>query len=180
MKTIQDLFHKFYDPITPVSFDINEYYTIVITCLTVGLAIFLHKKHRKMMFSEALTLFLYNVYVTSLFEFILAIKPIDLYDTLDRNYGEIYDFFLQAVTYPCTIFIFMHFFLTWKMSKIPFILLGTATLVLMEWISEHYFSLFTYKGWKLIYSIPFYMFILTINVYFISWIHKKYIWGCNT
>ncbi|WP_134686409.1 hypothetical protein [Brevibacillus migulae] len=169
--------HKFYDPLTPVVFDKNEWAVIVIFFLTEGTATYLHTKHRVMRTAEGLALILFNVYFTSLLEFILATKPVDLYDTIDRNYGELFDLPLEMVTYPVTMYIFMHVFLAWSLKKRHIVLLGAALLLILEWITMHFFSLFTYKGWNLMYSYFFYMFVLTINVNLTEWLHKRVVTG---
>ncbi|WP_248930205.1 hypothetical protein [Paenibacillus hamazuiensis] len=173
METALELFHKFYDPIKPVVFDKNEWAVIAIATITEGSAIYIYAKHRIMRLSEGLALILFNVYLTSLLEFILATRPVDLYDTIDRDSGELFDFPLELVSYPVAMYIAMHFFLSWKIKKRYFVLLVAPVLCALEWICLRYFSLFTYKSWNLMLSFLFYIGVLTLNVNMISWIHHK-------
>lgn len=175
MNNIYEIWHRFIDPIKPGSFDENEWYSLFITCLTVGTAIYLHKKHQTILSSEAFVIIFLNIYFATAGDYFLAAKPIDLYDTLDRNSGEFFDLIIQGFTYPTTLYIFMHVYFVWRMSKIWFILLGAVVLTILDWVSMHYFHLFTYKAWKIYYSYPFYILVLTLNLNLHSWIRKRYL-----
>lgn len=104
----------------------------------------------------------------------MAVKPIDLYDTIDRNSGELFDLMIHGLVYPSTLYIFMHFYFVWGIRKIWFVLIGAAVLTLLDWVSTQYFHLFTYKAWKIHYSYPFYILVLTVNLNLHSWIRKRY------
>ncbi|KRE48437.1 hypothetical protein [Paenibacillus sp. Soil724D2] len=170
---MQRWFEMFYGPISPVAFDKNEWFTIAIFFLSVGAAIYLLKKHPIMKKSEIIFVILFNVYFSSLGEYVLAVKPTDLYDTIDRNCGELFDIPLQVIVYPTTIYILLHIFVMFKLRKLNFILLGSMALTLMEWVSEHYFSMYKYKGWAIYYSYLFYIFTLAINMYSLGWFNKQ-------
>ncbi|NRD79133.1 hypothetical protein HPT25_17380 [Bacillus sp. BRMEA1] len=173
MSNLKEILYKIFQAIQPKSFDKNEWFILFITCLTVGVVIYLHKKHGKMKISEQIFIFLFNFYLASFGDYLLATKPIDLYDTIDRNKVEFFDILLEVIVYPATMTIFMHLFVLFKMKKFSFIILGTCVLILLEWIAETWFSTYSYKKWKLIYSVPFYGIVLTVNVYLLSWIQKK-------
>lgn len=164
---------QYFDPLRPVPFDKNEWYAIAITLLTVGIAVFLHIKKRRILWSETCFIIFWNLYLAT-FDYFLAVKPVDLYDTVDHDSFEFFDYPVHFMTYPATLYILVHVYLLTKMSNVPFILITTAALTLGEFISEHYFHLFTYRGWKLILSIPVYMFVMGSNVYIFDWIHKRY------
>lgn len=174
MNNIDELWHSFIDPITPNSLDENEWYSLFITCLTVGIVIYLHKKHQKILLSEALVIVFLNIYFAVSGDHLLAVKPVDLYDTIDHDSGEMFDLMIHGFTYPATLYIFMHFYFVWGISKIWFVPIGAAVLTILDWVSMQYFHLFTYKAWKIYYSYPFYILVLTLNLNLHSWIRKRY------
>lgn len=171
---MNNLFYSIFSPLKPVQFDENEWCIIAITVLSVGTAGFLHIKKRRILWSETWFIVFWNLYFSALIDYFLAIKPIDLYDTVDHDSVEIFDIPIHFMTYPATLYILMYLYLVLKMRKFTFMILTTIALTLGEFVTEHYFHLFTYRGWRLIYSVPVYVLVMSSNVYFFDWIHKHY------
>jgi hypothetical protein len=170
-----EIFHKIYDPISPKQFDENEWW-ILFLCFLMGFAVFyLHKKCRLIATTELLLIFLFNTYFGDLGDYVLAMPPVDLYDTVDLNSGEFFDILLHAFVYPCTMYVLLHFYLLLNPKKSFYIVLCAAILTFLEWISIHFFHLFTYKGWNLIFSFIFYLGVMTLNLLILTGARKKVI-----
>jgi hypothetical protein len=174
MDNIIEIFHKIYDPISPKHFDKNEWW-IICLCFLMGFAVFyLHKKCRLIATSELLLIFLFNTYFGELGDYVLAMPPVDLYDTVDLDSGEFFDIPLHAVVYPCTIYVALHFYLLLNPKKSYYIVFWASILIFFEWISVHFFHLFTYKGWNLIFSFLFYLVVMTLNLLLLTRARKSF------
>ncbi|OZM58098.1 hypothetical protein CIB95_00530 [Lottiidibacillus patelloidae] len=167
------LFRKIYEPISPKQFDANEWWIIFITSMVVLIIIFLHKKYRKISLSELLFIFLFNIYYASVGDYVLAVKPVDLYDTVDRNSGELFDMPLHIITYPGVLYIFLFYFLVKRPKKTTFVFICAALLTFFEWVSVEFFHLFLYKGWNLFLSFPFYAIVVYLNLAAFLYIHTR-------
>lgn len=174
MSYMLELWHRLVDPIKPDPFDKNEWYALTITLLTVGMVIYLHSRRRIILTSESLVIAFFNIYFAAMGDYLLAVKPIDLYDTLDHDSGEFFDLIVHSLTYPATVYIFLYCYFAWRMRKLTFVILGAGVLTILDAVSTYWFDLFTYKGWHIYYSYPFYMMVLSINLALITWVRHRY------
>jgi hypothetical protein len=174
MDKITSIFLKIYEPISPKQFDANEWWTLFITFLVLFTVFYLHRKHQRIYLSSLIFIFLFNIYYASLGDYVLAVKPIDLYDTVDRDSGEIFDIPLHMLVYPGVIYIFQHYFLWKQPRKVPYYIICGLILTLLEWLSVHFFHLFLYKEWKLVFSIPFYIIVMVINLKLFLYVHYRF------
>ncbi|MGD6830850.1 hypothetical protein ACQCT5_01715 [Sutcliffiella halmapala] len=163
---MKEIYENAIKPMLPKNFDENEWFTIAITIIILISIYYITKKNRELLWSEIIGISLFNLQLTTMGDYFLAMPPYDFYDTVDRNSGELMDIFLQNIVYPGTVLIIMHFYKKTSPNKIVFILVGVVILSGLEAIGVYIFHLFTYKSWKFFYSIIFYFFVMTLNVFF--------------
>ncbi|UJF35685.1 hypothetical protein [Paenibacillus hexagrammi] len=154
-------------PLLPVRFDTNEIYTIVIFLLMASLLKLIPRRMEPSMFYF---LYTFNIYLTVMGDYFLAGNPLNLYDTLDRNSGELFDFILHLFVYPMTMLIVLSIYSNGypsyfkKWGTAVFIVLSSLFLVGLEWISAEYFDLYTYYNWKFWYSYMVYLITVSLNI----------------
>lgn len=159
-------------PMLPLKFDENEWFILAITILVSISVYYITVKNRRFLWSEIICISLFNLQLTTLGDYFLAMPPYDFYDTVDRNSGEIADVFLQNIVYPGTILFFMHCYKRLTPHKLVFILISTVLLSIFETISVNIFSLFTYKSWRPYYSVIFYFLVMISNVVYFEKLNK--------
>ncbi|WP_413306232.1 hypothetical protein AA0X95_05360 [Bacillus sp. 1P10SD] len=174
MDNVVETLLKIYDPISPKHFDKNEWWIICLFFFIGYVVFYLHKKSRLIATSELILIFLFNIYFASIGDYVLAMDPVDLYDTVDLNSGELFDIPLHIVVYPGTIYIVLHSYLLLSPKKSHFIVFWALLLSLLEWISTHFFHLYTYKGWNLIFSFLFYVVVITVNLLLLTGVRKSF------
>ncbi len=152
------------EPMTPETFDKNEVYVIAIMLFIWMLFFIIHKKQRRLLLTEIVCIYIFNVLFATVGDRILAEPPLDFYDTLDYGHGEFFDIILQLCVYPLPILILIHYYRKYKPSIVIYTLLCACILSGLEWISVHYFNLFQYKEWNTRYSFIFYNFAVLTNI----------------
>lgn len=162
---MRNIYEDAIQPILPKQFDENEWFTLAITVIVCVCVYYVTVKHRTFLWTEMICISLFNLQLTTIGDYFLAMPPYDFYDTVDRNSGEAADILLQNLVYPGFVLFLMHVYKTFKPNKVWFIVGCSILLIVLEAISV-YFHLFTYKGWKLYYSGLFYTMIMWINVVF--------------
>ncbi|MCG1022521.1 CBO0543 family protein [Sutcliffiella horikoshii] len=160
-----------FTPISPKNFDENEVFTILISLLVIGVLWYLHTHYRTLTNTELASVYLFNLFLTTTLEALLAEHPLDFYDTMDYAHAEIFDVLLQTIPYPATIVIAMHFYAKFRPSTIGYIIGWALILTSLEWISL-LFNLFQYNEWTLLYSCMFYACIMTLNTLFFNKVRK--------
>ncbi|KMJ57985.1 hypothetical protein AB685_14255 [Bacillus sp. LL01] len=158
-------------PISPKNFDENEVFTILISILVIAVLWYLHTHCRTLTNTEMVSVYLFNLFLTTTLESLLAEHPLDFYDTMDYAHAEIFDVILQTFPYPATIVIAIHFYAKFRPSTIAYVIGWALILIFLEWISL-FFNLFQYREWTLIYSFMFYAFIMALNTFFFNKIRK--------
>jgi hypothetical protein len=109
---------------------------------------------------------LFNVFLGQTVDYIIAVPPYDLYDVNDRPNYEIFDFILYFLLYPPTAYLVIYFYNKWRIKGLYVIayIVGCAILTVgLEWVA-HFFHVFTYKNWILIYSFPVYFAVYGLNI----------------
>ncbi|KUP09909.1 hypothetical protein Q73_00595 [Bacillus coahuilensis m2-6] len=172
MSEFFDWFVHLIEPLLPKKFDRNEGFTIFITILICGWGYILMKVRRTLNRVEVVGVLLFNLLYTTVGDYFLAMPPYDYYDTVDRNSGEFSDILLQNLVYPTTLFILIHYYVRYTINKVGFIIGGTLILTMLEWVSVHYFNLFTYKQWNLGLSSLFYFGVMVLNILFYTLFHR--------
>jgi hypothetical protein len=159
-------------PLIPKHFDKNELYVIGILLLVWGLFYAFHKRERILSKTEIISILVFNQLFATVGDRLLAEPPLDFYDTLDYAHGEFFDSLLQVAVYPVPILIFIHFYYKYKPRKVCFLILCAVILSFLEWVSVTFFNLYQYKEWNTVYSFIFYLFAMTVNLYFSHLINK--------
>ena len=94
-------------PLLPIKFDQNEWFLIIFSIVFLLAYILIPKRLKQ---SEILFIFLLNLSFASFFDYFLAIKPYDFYDTVDKNSGEFGDILLQFFLYPITMYFIITYY----------------------------------------------------------------------
>ncbi|TVX98575.1 hypothetical protein [Paenibacillus cremeus] len=160
----------------PIKFDENEWFIIVSLILVLIPSLLLPNR-----FSPLTVIFmmLFNVFLGQTTDYILAVPPYDLYDVNDRPDYEIFDFILYFLLYPPAAYLVIYLYSKWTIKGlyiIPYIVGSAALSVGLESVA-HIFHVFTYKGWKLIYSFAVYHAVWSLNIlmlHFVQSFIKKY------
>lgn len=147
----------------PIRFDLNEWFIIFATIITLVPTLLLPRR-----FSPAMTLFIltYNLYISHTADYLLGFPPYDLYDVNDSPKYEIFDFVLYSITYPPVTYLFLYLYDRWKWSGFRLIIyiMGCSILTTgMEWLAD-LAHVYAYKGWRLSYSFLVYIGVYTVNI----------------
>jgi hypothetical protein len=156
----------------PQEFDSNEW--VILIALIVGYgAIFMMPK--RIPLSHTLLVMSFSIAIVKATDHILGAPPLDLYDFNDTSKYDFFDF-LTWILYPVFGYFFVYLYETWAIKgSLNFIyIFGWSWFsFFFEWWTLE-MNVFTYKGWKLAYSYPFYLFILSVYLLFYKFI-KNYI-----
>jgi len=144
-------------------FDVNEWFLTGITVLEIIL--FLGLRKRFSLLTKVIVLG-FNFFLSQAVDFVIAVKPLDLYDVNDTPDYEWVDFMLYVLTYPIEAYITMVVYDRWQpkgWSKVGFIW-GMAFLTLgFEGVAV-WFGVYKYKGWNLYYSLLVYAIVYWLNI----------------
>jgi hypothetical protein len=150
----------------PVRFDANEWYTIIFIALSLIISLMLPKRFPTVF---TLNIILFVACLAKFTDFLLAAGiPFDFYDYSDTPKLDWYDEYLQLVLYPLVGYLFMYIYDIWlqeEYSKLLFIALCTFSSAVFEWLALKA-HVFTYKGWRMAYSIPCYVTLMTMYIIF--------------
>ncbi|TXC81586.1 hypothetical protein FS935_22045 [Metabacillus litoralis] len=163
--------YEILEPILPRKFDENEWFTIFITILVLSVFTYLHKRYNTLLTTEIIAILLFNLLYTTVGDYFLAMEPYDLYDTVDHDSGELMDILLQTIVYPFTLLILMNYYAEKSLNNLLYIMFGAGLLLGLEWVGTEFFNLFTYKKWKLWYSLIFYIPVMISNIFFYNKFH---------
>jgi hypothetical protein len=159
------------NPLLPKTFDENELFTIFISILVLVFFLILHLRYRALRYIEMFSLFLFNLLLITIVESTLAEPPIDLYDTLDYAYAELFDIVLQVIVYPIQMMILIYTLAIKEMNLFKFIIICAIILTVLELISLQ-FNLFEFKKWNSMYSLLFYCLAVSVNVMYFKKIRQ--------
>lgn len=147
----------------PEKFDKNEWFILIAGILMMILFLF---TDRRISVLEIVVIWVINWFMAEAADFSIAIPPFDLYDFNDSPKYEYFDFFLFVVLYPCTAYLFIHYYDKWNLkgkSLIIYVFIYSLLTVGLEALAS-VFDVFTYKGWHLIFSFPVYLVVYIINI----------------
>lgn len=140
----------------PESFDFNEW--VVIAQCAVLLGVFI-RLPRRLPRSATLVIWVFCMYLVRQIDFTIAVKPLNYYDWMDRTQYEIFDALMYLLVYPIFGYLYVHLLDKHQFRGLRFVLyvLGwTLFSTVYEWINV-VSQVLNYKGWKLLYSPPFYL-----------------------
>jgi hypothetical protein len=161
-------------PFFPQRFDENEWFVCCTSCFLL-LAIWCIQKYvRKLDKIEFVFVMLFNIFLAVLIDDLISMPPFDWYDTGDRPYPASDDVLLHWLIYPGWIFILIHFYRVFKPRHIwwgVYLLASALITTLLDAFSTR-FHVITYKTWLPVYSFCFYAFVMFINVWSLSKVHR--------
>jgi hypothetical protein len=150
--------------ILPQRFDLNEWF-IVIT-LIVAYTVILRLPQR---FPHTVTILIYLLSLTleKTTDLVFEYPPYNLYYLNDVREYELFDF-LVCFLYPASGYLMLYFYEKWNIYGI------SIFLYIMSWsiIAVGFEGLcalagvFKYQGWKLMYSFPNYLIVISLYVMF--------------
>jgi len=138
-----------------VTFDWNEWFFILSTCLAFILFLPIRKYFSPVMVTIIWT---YNIALVSTIDYFLLATPFKLYIFGDNSSYELSGALFHLFMYPIASLLFLFIYDKWKLygtKTFWYILFWTGFAVLFEWVCVKNHAL-TYTGWKLYYSIPTY------------------------
>ncbi|WP_052488045.1 hypothetical protein [Gordoniibacillus kamchatkensis] len=158
----------------PIKFDMNEWLVTGVSIVLIALFILLPKR-----FPSRVTIFIlmFNSYLGRYVDTLLFFYPLDLYDVMDTAGKDLFDVILYTFVYPFYGYLICYVYDRWKLkgwSQAIHIILWAAVSVLFEGIAVKA-HIFVYKGWQLIYSLPAYMMVYSLNILFL-YILLRYHW----
>jgi len=156
----------------PESFDLNEWFIIGATIAAWAAAFPVVRRLEPLL---VLGLWLFNFFLAQGADFILAAKPLDLYDINDEKAYGLFDLILYMLTYPPVGILagaLPHRLAMNGSQIVAFILAASALTVGLEWLA-HLAGVYHYNGWRLIYSYPCYAFSFAFNLWFCTFIRRK-------
>ncbi|MBO7746839.1 hypothetical protein I8J29_21720 [Paenibacillus sp. MWE-103] len=147
----------------PRRFDANEWFILISIALVLTVCLLLPRR-----FPAPLTLFVYlfNVYLGKVGDFILALPPLNLYDANDVQKYEWFDMVLYFFLYPPVLYILLNLYDRWKPSgyrRVLYVAGWTLLITGLEWAASKA-GVFRYHGWHLYYSVFVYAGVILLNV----------------
>lgn len=155
----------------PKNFDGNEWFIIGASILAWGCAFPLIRRQQPLLL---VGLWLFNFFLAQGADFILAAKPLDLYDINDRKEYGLFDLILYMVTYPPVGMLAGYLPCRLRMNAAQttaFILAASALTVGLEY-AAHIAGVYRYHGWKLLYSYPSYIASFLLNLWFYRYVAR--------
>jgi hypothetical protein len=156
----------------PKQFDQNEWFIIISIGVLVLLLIFLPKR-----FPTSITILLitFSMAIARVVDHLLAGPSINFYDVLDSGKYELFDL-LCYVPYAPFAYIFVYIYDHWKIEGLYtcfYILIFSLIGIGFEWLSTTpLIDFFKYHNWKIVYSLPIYLVIQPITLWFYHLIKK--------
>ncbi len=154
----------------PKSFDENEIFVLCVVCGLILLFIYLPKRFPIRLF---ILLFLINPVIGRTVDTALAIHPLDIYSSFDKNTYEVFDEITYSIVYSFYGYVFYYFYD--KYHKLPSWLhvgIWAVSSTIFEWISIR-FDVFHYHQWHLQYSFIVYLLVFTFHIFFFKWASKQ-------
>ncbi len=156
----------------PLVFDGNEWFTIFAGTLIWAIMLSLPRRFNDLMM---MMIWLGNHFLAEVVDFTIAVPPINLYDTHDWPQYEIFDLIIYIFLYPPSAYLALYMYDKWRFTGWKLVLYIVACALVstgLEAISL-WFHVFTYYGWKLIYSFPVYMVVFSLNIALYHFVLRK-------
>lgn len=158
----------------PKHFDQNE----VIIIIVLVLSIFLVRLPKRMPTEVSCLIVLLSLAIPNIIDHsIAAISPFDLYQLTDSQKYEVFDILLSGVYIPFGyLCVYIYEWIRPRKMKIVLYILSWAIFAICFEFFFVKLHVFTYNGWKLIYSFPTYLFVISIFLLYYEFLlsqHKK-------
>jgi len=158
----------------PKHFDENEWFIII----ALVLSIFLVRLPKRMPTEVSYLIVLLSLAIPNIIDHsIAAISPFDAYQITDSEKYEVFDILLSGVYIPfgylCVYF--YEWFRPKKLKIALYILCWALFALCFEFVLVK-LNVFTYRGWKLIYSFPTYLLVISLFLIYYEFLlsqHKK-------
>jgi hypothetical protein len=155
----------------PQKFDANEWFILGVIVFMLIVILKLPKTFTPL-FVSYLTVF--NFFLSTSVDFIIAAPPFDLYDVADQPKHEIMDIVIYLILYPQSAYVAMWIYNRWEWrgGRLFMFLLAISVInVGLEYIAI-LFNLYRYKGWNLLYSGPVYFAVWFLNVWLLHFLKR--------
>lgn len=153
-------------------FNSNELFIIFV--LAIG-NLLVWKLPKKFPTKESLIYFMYLIFVGTIFDHTISIQPFDYYDVNDKSAYQLMDF-LSYITYGPFGYFFIYCYDYFKIEKrynTIYIFLWTIVALVTEYLAQ-VLGVFHYKnGYKIDYSFPIYLLVLTSCLYLHNYLVKE-------
>lgn len=147
----------------PERFDTNEWFPILAFVFSISVCLMLPKRFSLI----SITVFIvFTVFLSQSVDSLIAVQPFDLYDVSDMSKYEIMDVFIYYLNYPPVTYLFLYGYDKWKwkgLHRVLYVLGASFITFLLEW-AAYLCHVFTYKGWKLLYSPVIYVGVYTLYI----------------
>lgn len=161
--------------IKPERFDGNEIYVLCIGFGVIGILFYLQKKYKCLYMAELIFIWAFDHMLSVTSDYLLALPPLDLYDTFDESDADLVDIWVHIIGYPGVVIVFVCIYALAKpkgIKKIALVLLGALTGAVIEFIGANYIHLYLYKRWNTFYSFLFYIGVFYINFFIYDKVHE--------
>ncbi|MDP4145163.1 MAG: hypothetical protein Q8936_11895 [Bacillota bacterium] len=157
----------------PVHFDGNEWFIIISTLIMWAVVFLLPKRFS---FLTMLMIWLFNIYISQVIDFIIGKPPLLLYYVNDIVEYEYFDALIYLVSYFPTPYFFVYYLDKWRPKGWWFggyILSWSLLTTGFEWITLRFFHVFTWTGWSSLYSFFSYIIIFILNVVVLRFVQRQ-------
>lgn len=159
--------------ILPKTFDSNEWFIIIALIFTYLMVWLLPKQFPT---SITILMLMYGATFARMTDRILGAKPYQLYDMNDTSKFDLMDL-LTWCLYPSFGYFFLYLYDKWNLrgvATVIYIVLFAFFSIGFEWTTVKV-GIFKYKDWKLSYSYPTYLIVLSSYLLFYHFLYKHYI-----
>lgn len=153
----------------PKHFDENEW-TIIAG---IFLSILLWRLPKKIPTEITILIILFSMAVPKIMDHLIASVSPNLYQITDSEKYELFDLLLDIVYIPFG-YLCIYVFEIWKPKKLKlvfYIFIWSIFSVCFEFVMVKV-HVFTYRGWKLAYSFPIYIMVITAVLSFYVFLSK--------
>ncbi|MFD2045466.1 hypothetical protein ACFSTA_17420 [Ornithinibacillus salinisoli] len=154
------------------SFDLNEWFVIIIFVVTAAL-IWITPKIFSVI--ESIAYFVFGFFWGMFFDHTLSTKPWDFYDVNDNSSYQIIDVLSYAMYGPFSYF-FIYLYVRLNIHgfyNLLYIFIWCCLSLVMEWVGVK-IGVFHYdKGYNMFWSFPIYAFVQSTQIMFYHLILKK-------
>jgi hypothetical protein len=156
----------------PIKFDANEWFILLNSVFGYTWVLFLPKRYPK---AISILVVLFCVLVATIFDHIIGIPPLDMYDINDQKNYELMDIFTYFMYSPyALLFVYLYDKFDPKGLYItPYIVGWSILSVIFEWLAVKC-HVFTYNNWSLIYSFSVYLVSTTLELNFFRFIYRYF------
>jgi hypothetical protein len=147
------------------AFNENEWF-VIVSIIILNLAIWVFPKIFTKL--EAISYYIFGIYIGLFYDHTISIKPWDFYDVNDTSAYQFIDF-LSYIMYGPYGYFFLYFYVKWNINGLKiilYILVWSSFSILMEWIGLKVGLFHFDKGYKMYWSFPIYLLSQSLMIIF--------------